>query len=244
MTQDFSNIRLFLVGGAVRDYLINENVRPKDFDFSVEAHSFDQMREWLVSEGFTIFLETPQYLTIRAKLPRDWSFAGFEMSGLTYDFVLCRRDGAYSDGRRPDEVVPGSIFDDLSRRDFTMNAIAIDKGGYLIDPFSGAQDIQDGLIRCVGSIDRLKEDGLRVLRAIRFYVQTGFDLHEDIDAFISSPECLEFIRNVSLDRVRDEIHKAFKSNAYTSILTFADYPHVCEEIFEGDLWLKPTSEKR
>lgn len=234
---------LYLVGGAVRDHLMGKE--PKDWDFAVETGSFDEMRVWLSENDFEIFLETPQYLTIRARRKDPWAFAGFNMTGRTFDFVLCRKDGAYSDGRRPDEVTAGTIFDDLARRDFTMNAIAIDREGNLIDPFHGHQDIQTELIRCVGGIERLKEDGLRILRAIRFYVQTGFDMHGTIDDFLGSMGCVDYLKPVSQDRIRDEVHKAFKHNTVWAVRTFSEYPYILDAVFEETgIWLEPTSKQK
>src|SRR4051812_9903063 len=112
-----ADAKIYLVGGAVRDKIMN--ITPKDLDYSIECESFDAMRQYIIDRGGTIFLETPQYFTIRAKVP--------ELGAA--DFVLCRRDGMYKDNRRPETVEVGTIFDDLARRDFTMNAIAIDEQG-------------------------------------------------------------------------------------------------------------------
>ena len=110
-------MHIYQVGGSLRDECLG---RPcKDFDFSVEAPSYEAMREHLVQDGYTIFLEKPEYLTIRARFPK-----GHPQERVCADFVLCRKDGFYSDGRRPDTVEPGTIYDDLARRDFTMNAMA------------------------------------------------------------------------------------------------------------------------
>src|SRR5688572_2507881 len=115
-------VKVFEVGGAVRDKLLG--LRPKDIDFAVEAPSFKAMHEFVSSTCSTIFLIKPEFLTIRAH----------HATMGAVDFVLCRKDGAYSDGRRPDTVEPGTIFDDLARRDFTINAMAFDEEGNLIDP--------------------------------------------------------------------------------------------------------------
>jgi len=105
-------IKLFEVGGHVRDGLLG--IKSKDIDMAVEAPSWEAMREFVKHNTKKIFLEKEEFLTIRA-MGHD---------GLPKDFVLCRKDGAYSDGRRPDTVEAGTIFDDLARRDFTVNAIA------------------------------------------------------------------------------------------------------------------------
>lgn len=242
------DINLYMVGGAVRDLI--RDVQSKDIDFAVEANSFDHMREWLIRNNFTIFAETPKYFTLRARAPKNsFTFAGKDMTSETFDFTLCRTERDYTDGRHPDVVEMGTIYDDLSRRDFTMNAVAIAQDGTVIDPFGGVEDIEMdggfGLIRCVGSIDRLKEDGLRILRAIRFFVQLGFSMDGDIDDFLRTEEAVNALRTISIDRIRDEMHKAFKANSFLAMDTFNDYREISELIFkEKGVWLRPTTEKK
>lgn len=238
-----ANEPLYLVGGAVRDHLMGK--QPKDFDFSIEVESFDAMREWLVRNDFTIFLETPQYFTIRARRKNPWVFAGFNMSGLTFDFVMARRDGSYSDGRRPDEVTPGTIYDDLARRDFTINAMAMSRDGSILDPHKGQRDLALSNIRCVNGVDRLFEDGLRMLRALRFSVQLGFKIGILEAIAMSSAENMKYLEPVSQDRIRDELTKCFKADIRKTIHLLEAFPEISRTVFEGtDLWLKPTSEKR
>ena len=212
-------IELFEVGGCVRDEILGK--RSKDIDFSVEAPSFTAMREFLVHEGYEIFVETPQFLTIRARCPQHE--VGYK--GLTADFVLARKDGEYSDGRRPDEVTPGTIYDDLARRDFTMNAIAKSSDGTIIDPFDGRRDIDDRVIRCVGSArDRLLEDALRALRAVRFSITLGFFIADDVKSAIQSKEVIESLASVSVERRRDELNKAFRADSLRTFDLLAQLP--------------------
>lgn len=126
---NMSSIKFYQVGGSVRDSFIG--LKSKDIDYAVEAPSFDAMREAIKERGGEIFLETPQFLTIRANVPGMGAC----------DYVLCRKDGEYVDGRRPETVTAGTILDDLARRDFTMNAIAIAEDGTILDPFDGRKDI-------------------------------------------------------------------------------------------------------
>lgn len=240
------DIKMYLVGGAVRDYFINDEIKPKDFDFSVEAESYDHMKTWLLESHFEIFLESPEYFTIRARRKDRWMFADFDLSNMTYDFVLCRKDGAYSDGRRPDTVEAGTIYDDLARRDFTMNAIAVDKDGKFIDPFNGLADISNGLICCVGGTDRLREDGLRMIRALRFYATLdGFDFDYDLAAFMRDWPNTKYLENIAVERIKDELHKAFSHNPMNAINSFTNYPHILNYILEEtDIWLMPTLKNR
>jgi tRNA nucleotidyltransferase/poly(A) polymerase len=216
-----------------------------DFDFSVEAESYEEMFQWLDSNNFQIFKEDPDHFTIRARRAEPWEFGGFHLTGHTFDFVLCRKDGSYSDGRHPDSVEVGDIYDDLARRDFTINAMAIDKDGNLLDPHDGLLDIEDKLIRCVGSRDRLIEDALRVFRVIRFAVVLGFDIDDGILDTIESGYPIQFMGNVSVERIREELNKAFTHSTYDTLLELERFSHLQKWVFtETDLWLMPTLKGR
>lgn len=199
-------VKLYRVGGCVRDKILG--IKSKDIDFAVEAKSFDEMRNHIISMGGKIFIEKPEYNTIRAHL-----------NGEDADFVLCRKDGKYSDGRRPDSVEIGTIFDDLARRDFTMNAIAEDvETGELIDPFGGVNDIKENLIRCVGNAkDRFSEDSLRMLRAIRFAITKNFRLDYMIVGMLNDEEMCAKLQNVSPERIREELNKCFDKSTYQTL---------------------------
>lgn len=236
-------VTLFEVGGCVRDRLLG--LDPHDIDFAVEADSYDEMKEWMEANGFYIWQERPQYFTIRAKFPKGWTTATDDYSNYSADFVLCRRESFYSDGRRPDEVFVGTIFDDLARRDFTMNAIAIRvSDNEVIDPHGGEQDIAWRTLRCVGTPeDRFKEDGLRVLRAIRFNITKGFHFHDTVLQAIESEWVVPLIEGVATERRREEIMKCFKHDTIRSIETLSRWPHLHKAIFAGGIWLKPTTEE-
>jgi tRNA nucleotidyltransferase/poly(A) polymerase len=128
------------------------------------------------------------------------------------EITTYRTEAGYSDGRRPDAVrYAASVEADLSRRDFTMNAIALRlPSGLTVDPFGGAADIRAGIIRCVGKAEeRFAEDGLRPLRAVRFAAQLGFSPEEATLAAIGG--ALGTSAKVSPERVRDEIGKIIAS---------------------------------
>jgi tRNA nucleotidyltransferase (CCA-adding enzyme) len=229
-------IRLFEVGGCVRDDMLG--VASKDIDFAVEAASFDAMRDSLVRDGFDIFLETPEFFTIRARFPRTSARAG-----LTADFVLCRSDGPMTDGRRPDFVLAGTIFDDLRRRDFTVNAMARDEDGVILDPHEGRVDLLTGTLRAVGDpFDRLGEDALRALRAIRFCVTKGFALEDNLRAAMATPALAEQLRSVSKERQREEMLKAMHHDTLATLDVLGQFPHIRDAVFSDGLWLKPTLE--
>jgi tRNA nucleotidyltransferase (CCA-adding enzyme) len=184
----------YLVGGAVRDYLLGREV--SDFDVATEARPEDVMRAFkrVVPTGI-------KHGTVTVL------FKGLEVEVTTF-----RTESAYADGRHPDEVqFAATIEDDLSRRDFTINAMAFDLSSKeLIDPHGGRGDLAKGLLRAVGDpLERFAEDGLRPLRAVRFASQLGFEIEADTLAAVR-PSIPRF-RMVSAERVREEFQKILLS---------------------------------
>ena len=226
-------IQLYKVGGAVRDEFLG--VKSKDIDFAVEAPSYDAMREHIASNG-KIFLEKPEFFTIRAKL-----------NGLDADFVLCRKEHGYSDGRRPDSVSAGDIYDDLSRRDFTVNAIAIRVAdNAVIDPHRGVKDLEERTLRCVGKAsDRFREDSLRMLRAVRFGITKKFILDSDIRAMLDDREMVALLKNVSKERIREELNRCMRHDTLATLKMFEKFPHLRDVVFsDKSLWFEATNKDR
>ena len=155
------NFEAYFVGGYVRDFLMQKD--PKDIDITTNALPTD------IQKMFKLHIDTGlQHGTVSVRTNKDSEF--FEVT--TY-----RIDGKYDDGRHPSEVTfTPSLEEDLARRDFTMNAIAMNPLDYsLTDPFHGYDDIQHKIVRCVGDAkQRFMEDPLRVLRAMRFAIKYGF----------------------------------------------------------------------
>ena len=163
------------------------------------------------------------------------------------DYVLCRKDGSYYDGRRPDSVEVGSIYDDLKRRDFTVNAIAVTEEGEIIDPHNGVEDLKARYLRCVGKAEeRFTEDGLRILRALRFSLTKELKIDYDILPFLDEYDLFEpRMRGVSTERVYEELLKCFRfdtDKTLTLLLRFDDLRYWLFK--EGKIWLKPTLEER
>jgi tRNA nucleotidyltransferase/poly(A) polymerase len=240
---EHENIRMYEVGGCVRDELLG--LQTKDVDYTVVAPSFSAMRDHLNELGFEIFLETPQYLTIRARFPRNLeTFGGRQVKGLTADFVLARKDGEYTDGRRPDEVTPGTLFDDLARRDFTVNAMAKDSNGEIIDVYDGQRDLKYRWLRAVGDpMERMSEDPLRILRALRFSITKDFDIAESLWDVMTSTSLVGPLTQVSVERRREELLRAFKHDTLATLELLQELPTATRAaIFSGGLWLKPTME--
>src|SRR6478735_4198401 len=233
-------MKMFEVGGCVRDELLG--IQSKDIDFAVEASSFDAMVEELAVMGFTIFLRSPEFFTVRARFPRDWKD---DHGGKTADFVLCRREGPYSDGRRPDFVEMGTLMDDLARRDFTVNAMARGLDGELIDPFGGAEDLKNRVLRCVGvAEDRISEDPLRALRAVRFIVTKNLVWDKELVAVLCARWLPEALASVSVERRREEMAKAMHTDTMRTLALLFSLPiGFREAVFADGMWLKPTMEK-
>lgn len=235
------NMKIYEVGGAVRDELMG--LKSKDVDYAVETGSFDEMRMALGDMGFTFYQVKPEFFTIRALAPKG-SKLGKKSSAV--DFVLCRKDGPSEDGRRPQYVEPGTICDDLARRDFTMNALARDMDtGEIIDPHGGRADIEKGILRFVGDpMARIEEDGLRVLRAIRFLATLGLAADYYTQTAIRSELAIRMMYSVSINRVREELEKMFDSATVTSLRilgTLSAELHLA--IFREGLRLTPTLKK-
>ena len=159
-----------VVGGCVRDLL--RGAVPHDWDVCTSARP-EQVLE--------LFRDGPAIPTGL----RHGTVTVFQ-DGVGYEVTTYRVDGVYSDGRRPDQVrFTGILTQDLARRDFTINAMAYVPGSGLKDPFGGREDLARGLIRCVGRADqRFAEDGLRIMRALRFASVLGFRLEDGCAAAI------------------------------------------------------------
>jgi len=207
-------VRLFEVGGAVRDKLLG--IRAKDVDFAVEAPSFEAMQAHIEEMGLKIFLSKPEFLTIRAGVPKGHALRERCRDA---DFVLCRKDGPTLDGRRPAFVEPGTIIDDLARRDFTVNAMALDiRTGEILDPHGGQQDLKERTLSFVGEpMARIREDGLRVLRAFRFAVTKGLTMDNLVRAAVDTREAAQMLKCVSVERMRDELEKMFAHDTLAAL---------------------------
>jgi tRNA nucleotidyltransferase (CCA-adding enzyme) len=190
-----------LVGGGVRDMLLGRP--PADFDLASDA------RPEKVLEIFGRSFAIPtglQHGTVTVLTSGD------PATRRSVEVTTFRGEGAYLDGRRPSSVTYVSTLDeDLSRRDFTMNAIALDPlTGAIADPFGGREDLARKLIRAVGDpLARFREDGLRPMRAVRQAAQLGFDVEPATEGAIEPS--LDVFRKVSAERVRDELLKLLAS---------------------------------
>ncbi len=242
--------KIFKVGGCVRDKILGLDSKDIDFTFVCEQsqtveEGWSEMRSWMLERGFEIFLETPDCFTIRAKFPKDHKF-----TGLVADFVMARKEVGYVEGTRRPILELGTLEDDLLRRDFTLNAMAEDEDGNLIDLFNGKGHLGARLLYTpLPAEQTMMDDPLRFLRALRFSITKGFFIHQSIIEAMKQPEIFDKLRLVvSAERIREEVAKmmAHDTPATLRVLTRMEgqLPGLTELIFDRGLWLKPTFEKR
>ena len=181
----------FVVGGCVRDMIMRKE--PADYDITTNA---------LPGQTADVFKD---YKVIETGMKHGT--VTVVIDGENIEITTYRIDGDYLDNRRPENVLfTASVEDDLSRRDFTMNAIAFSPQKGIFDPLDGKKDIKNRVIRCVGDPDtRFNEDGLRILRALRFSSQTGFEIEENTANSIFRNKNL--IKNISAERIFIEFKK-------------------------------------
>lgn len=184
-----NNYDAYAVGGCVRDSILKRT--PNDWDITTNALP-EQILE-LFEHTIPTGLKHGTVTIILNKLP--------------FEVTTFRIDGEYSDNRHPDEVLfTNSLKEDLSRRDFTINAMAYNDLSGITDPFNGREDLENHIVRCVGDPNkRFNEDALRMLRAIRFAGQLNFNI--DKETFASIKLNSQLIAKVSVERIREEFCK-------------------------------------
>ena len=221
------------VGGAVRDAALGRV--PGDWDVASSATP-DQVQA-LFDRTIPTGLEHGTVTVLMGRGDRR----------LPVEVTTFRGEGAYSDGRRPDTVTFGvPLTEDLARRDFVINAMAYDPvARNLIDPFGGCQDLAERRVRAVGvAAERFGEDGLRVMRAVRFAAVLNFDLDPDTEAAI--PGCLPVLAQVSRERVREELLRMLRAERPSRGLDIARrtgildevLPEVARAVIGDDDWLR------
>jgi tRNA nucleotidyltransferase (CCA-adding enzyme) len=243
------NFTFYEVGGCVRDSLLG--LPTKDVDFSVVAQegqfetvesAFAALEAQLLEQGFKVFESKPEYQTIRAQVP-----AGHPLRQRVKDadFVLARKDGPYSDGRRPDYVLPGSLEDDIFRRDYTANALARTVEGDLVDLVGGQEDLGNRVLRFVGKgEERVQEDGLRVVRGLRFMVTKGLSPEWKTWNVLTSSLAAESLGKVAVERIREELVKMLRADTLASLRLLYSLPVPLQEaIFRDGLRLDATLAK-
>ncbi len=194
------------VGGCVRDALLG--AVPHDWDVAVTTPP-DVTKSLCENAGLRVIPTGEKHGTVTVLLPRSGDFADRAGAYDPIECTTCRTEGGYTDGRHPDAVAfTGRIADDLSRRDFTVNAMALERAAdgslSVLDLFGGRDDLRAGVIRCVGDpATRFSEDALRMLRAVRFAVKLNFALDPATEAAIRA--LAPTLVRISRERVREEL---------------------------------------
>jgi tRNA nucleotidyltransferase/poly(A) polymerase len=237
--------KIYKVGGCVRDKFLGIDSKDIDFTFVCEDSQtveggWIEMTSWMRSNDFEIFLETPSCFTVRAKFPKDHKYAG-----MVADFVMARKEIGYIPGTRQPILELGTLEDDLIRRDFTLNALAEDKDGKIIDLFNGIEALKAGqLITPLDCKKTFDDDPLRILRAIRFCITKGFHMDSYMEGVIRDYDYANKMEVVSMERIREELFKCFKHDTIITLTYLNQYPSLRNYIFGGkELWLKPTMEQ-
>jgi tRNA nucleotidyltransferase/poly(A) polymerase len=241
--------QIFKVGGCIRDKFLGVDSKDIDFTFVCDNSTtvdegWNEMLTWLMENKFEIFLTTPDCFTIRAKFPKNHNF-----EGLVADFVMARKEVGYIEDTRRPILELGTLEDDLLRRDFTVNALAEDIDGNLIDLFGGVDDLKAGILRTpLDPHITMMDDPLRILRALRFTITKDLTMSGDIWEAIQQPGILKKLElTVSSERIREEINKMMRFDTVRSFRLPMDIdniiPGFLELIFKDGMWLIPTFKK-
>lgn len=192
----------FVVGGCVRDSLLG--LSPSDWDITTSATPEETEK---VFDGFRIIETGLQHGTVTVLIDK-----------MPLEITTYRVDGVYSDNRHPDSVsFTRNLIDDLSRRDFTINALAYNPESGLVDCFDGEKDLNKKVIRCVGKAnERFNEDALRILRAIRFSSTLGFKIEYRTSQSIFKNK--ELLNNIAKERIRVELVKLLNGKDVKRVL--------------------------
>lgn len=216
--------KLYLVGGSIRNYILNLPI--KDYDFCTDAcpkAMYDIVEKYNNnnSDSIEIIPTGEKYGTLT-----------FRYHNENYEITTFRKDGVYSDGRRPNEVdFSTSIYEDLSRRDFTINAIAYNPDEGFIDPYNGILDIKNRIIKTVGNPDlRFCEDALRIMRAVRFTYRFNFKV--DPYTLVSIFNNMHRIYLIAKERINSELvqilnnyrHNVLNNSLFIDLMKFIFRP--------------------
>lgn len=191
-TIESNGYEAYFVGGCVRDFLLKRKIKDIDIASSAPPTVIQQLFDKVIPVGI------------------DHGTVIVRYEGISYEITTFRQDGTYSDQRHPDDVTfISTIEEDLKRRDFTMNAIAMDKNGAMIDLFEGKSDLKKQIIRSVGDAKkRFKEDPLRIIRALRFSSQLGFSI--ETNTLAQMKQLNKEVETVAIERLTNEWTKLFQ----------------------------------
>lgn len=197
-----NNFEAYIVGGCVRDAILG--IKPNDYDITTNATPKTIKN---IFRDFKCIETGIEHGTISVVIDEE-----------IYEITTYRIEGEYKDHRRPENVdFTNKLEEDLKRRDFTINAMAYNENEGLVDLFGGKRDIENKIIKTVGNpYDRFNEDGLRMIRAIRFSSKLDFQIEKDTLLAIYNNATI--IKNISLERITDEFNKVILSNKPENII--------------------------
>lgn len=201
-TLNGAGFEAYAVGGCVRDMLLART--PNDWDVTTSATPEAVER---VFEGYRVIETGIQHGTV-----------GLLLDGEVYEITTYRCDGEYLDNRHPSSVTfSRQIGDDLSRRDFTVNAMAYSPAHGFVDLYGGREDLSRGVIRCVGApVKRFREDGLRILRAVRFASVLDFFIERKTEEAVL--DCRGLLSGIAAERIREELCKLICGKGATRVI--------------------------
>lgn len=192
-TLEKNSYEAYIVGGFVREYLLGKTNYDVDITTSAKPK---EVVELFKEYGVKLY---------------DYGNVSFNIDKYKFDITTFRKDIKYKDNRKPEKIVYiDSLNDDLKRRDFTINTICMDKDENIIDYYDGARDLKKKIIRSVGDPDeKIKEDALRILRAVRFATTYHYKIENKLKEAII--ENRDLLKNISYERKKDELNKIFSS---------------------------------
>ena len=210
---------LFLVGGVVRDVLINKNIESPDLDLTTNATP-DQIRALVEPVADAVWLQGERFGTI-----------GLRIGEIRMEITTHRSESYVSSSRKPSVTFSLNLEDDLSRRDFTVNAMAIEvDSGIFFDPFNGRSDLENKILRTPLAPDKsFNDDPLRMLRAARF--SAGYDLQPVQEIVDTAKDLADRILIVSAERIREEFLKLLSLENPTKGFDFLEKVHLLPKIF-------------
>ena len=228
-TFEKAGFEIYFVGGCVRNLLLNKEV--KDWDLTTNATPEE------IQKVFPDSFYDNLFGTVGVKFEEINEDDEGNLSKNYVEITTYRSESRYTDRRHPESVTWGkTINEDLTRRDFTVNAIALrltqgeSQGFELIDPFNGQEDLKNKLIKAVGNPqERFKEDGLRLMRAVRFTTQLGFAIEDKTKTAITEDALL--IQEISGERIRDELLKILDTETPYDGIALLDEVGILKYIF-------------
>lgn len=205
----------YIVGGCVRDKLLS--IEPHDYDITTSAKP---------NEIKNVFSDCKTIL-----VGEEFGTVGILLNKVLYEVTTFRIDGNYINNRKPEKVIfSDNLKEDLKRRDFTINAMAMDIDGKLYDPFLGKKDLQEKIIRAVGDPnERIKEDALRMMRAIRFAGRFDFYIEENL--FDAIGQNASLLKKIAPERIFDEFSKMITSEKPSYYLLLLEESGILDVIF-------------